>query len=159
MDKEKESVPLSAHKEELESIFFSLKEVDAEISNVESNVEEDDDKELEEDKASDKDPIETVEKDQRAALDKLSKVKKYKLSPMALQDLNIVGREMLGQHLRDISKQPPCSLDDPGLLFCTLWRFHIDCSHYEHSSTGNCLKSTLGVNSNSKMIPQSVIVS
>jgi hypothetical protein len=49
-----------------------------------------------EDEANDDDPMET-EEDQRAALNKLSKVKKYKISPMALKYLNIEGRAMLGQ--------------------------------------------------------------
>jgi hypothetical protein len=45
-------------------------------------------------------PIENEEA-QRAALNKLSQVKKYEISLLALQDLDVVGREMLGDDLKE----------------------------------------------------------
>jgi hypothetical protein len=103
-DKEKESVPLSAHKEELESVFFSMKESNAEIATVESILQEeeddDDDEEPVDDEANEEDPIKT-EEERRAALNKLSTVKKYKINPMALKDIDAEGRALLGDGLRD----------------------------------------------------------
>jgi hypothetical protein len=46
------------------------------------------------------DPMET-EEEQRAALNKLSTVKKYKINPMALKDIDAEGRALLGDGLRD----------------------------------------------------------
>lgn len=74
-----------------------MKEADAEMATVDSQL-ADDDKELVEDDTND--AIET-EEDRRAALNKLSKVKKYKICPIALYNLGVVGREMLGPGLRE----------------------------------------------------------
>jgi hypothetical protein len=105
-DKEKETVPLSAYEEELETIFFSLKTSDAVVSTIESNLDdsgdEDEDDDLLEDAADSEnmeEPIKT-EEECRAALNKLSTVKKYQISQMALQDLDVVGHAMLGPDLK-----------------------------------------------------------
>jgi hypothetical protein len=66
------------------------------------NVEEDNDDQDEDDielMEEQDDPIETEDK-RRAALNKLSTVKKYGICLLALQDLDLVGREMLGPDLK-----------------------------------------------------------
>jgi hypothetical protein len=72
------------------------------MSAGDANLEEDDDDEQRDDEINDDDePVET-EEERRAALNKLSTVKKYGISWPALQDLDIVGREMLGPDLREM---------------------------------------------------------
>jgi hypothetical protein len=102
-DKEKETVPLSAHEEELQSIFFSLKESDAvQLSTVNANLEENNDDEELDDETNDNDGQIETEEERRAALNKLSTVKKYGICQTALQDIDLVGREMLGTDFREV---------------------------------------------------------
>jgi hypothetical protein len=107
-DKEKETVPLTPDEEELHNIFFSMKASDEVVSNLEENDEEADDSHIEDDGSIGEeeggnditgDPIES-EEERRAALNKLSKVKKYGISQMAVLDLDVVGRELLGPDLK-----------------------------------------------------------
>jgi hypothetical protein len=107
-DKEKETVPLTPYEEELHNIFFSMKASDEVVSNLEENDEEADDSHIEDDGSIGEeeggnditgDPIES-EEERRAALNKLSKVKKYGISQMAVLDLDVVGRELLGPDLK-----------------------------------------------------------
>jgi hypothetical protein len=107
-DKEKETVPLTPYEEELHNIFFSMKASDEVVSNLEENDEGADDSHIEDDGSIGEeeggnditgDPIES-EEERRAALNKLSKVKKYGISQMAVLDLDVVGRELLGPDLK-----------------------------------------------------------
>jgi hypothetical protein len=99
-DKNKETVPLLAYKEELQSIFFSLKDLDT----VECQVDmEDEEKEGDEDKRIDDNadsPIEN-EEERRADLKKLSQVKKYEILLLALKDLDVAGHAMLASDLKE----------------------------------------------------------
>jgi hypothetical protein len=94
-DKKKETVPLLPYKEELQTIFFSLKDSNAVVYDLEDNEDNEDDNEdfTDEDdlvEESLEDPVENEEQ-RRAALNKLSKVKKYEISQLALQDLDVIG--------------------------------------------------------------------
>lgn len=118
-DREKETVPLSAYEEELENIFFTMKASDAVISPNESNLGVDDDEEPEdaddgedienvvEEDLNNNEAAETIEtEDERiAALKKLSNVKKYEVSQLAIRDLDVIGREMLGPNLKETRLQ------------------------------------------------------
>jgi hypothetical protein len=100
-DKEEETVQLSTHDEELETIFFCLMSSDAVVPAVNSNrIEEDDDEDNDKEPAVVDGALET-EEERRAALNKLSRVKKYSFNPMALKDLDVVGQAMLGPGLRE----------------------------------------------------------
>jgi hypothetical protein len=115
-NREKGTVPLSVHEEELETIFCSMKMSNAVVASADSTInsndqiEEDDDNEDDDEQLEDEDvpsinPVET-EEEWIAALKKLSQVKKYFLNLLALKDLNVIGREMLGQDMKETrSKQ------------------------------------------------------
>jgi hypothetical protein len=113
-DRDKETVPLSAYEEELQTIFFSLKSSDAIRSphyddnerdnddDSEDLLDDDNDEEMNDDNTDGMVVEQTeTEEDRVAALNKLSQVKKYAVSQMALLDLDVVGREMLGPNLKE----------------------------------------------------------
>jgi hypothetical protein len=82
-------------------IFFTLKDSDTVVSTV--NDTEDYDKESEDEETvedNSDDPVENEEA-RRAALNKLSQVKKCEILLLALQDLDVVGREMFGDDLKE----------------------------------------------------------
>jgi thymidylate synthase len=102
-------VPLTPYEEELHNIFFSLKASDEVVSNLEETEEEADDSDVDNDGSIEEDdggnkitkePIES-EEERRDALNKLSKVKKNEILQMAILDLDVVRREMLGPDLKE----------------------------------------------------------
>jgi hypothetical protein len=108
-DKEKETVPLTPFEEELHNILFSMKSSNKVVSNLEENEEEaddsnvDDDGSIEEDDGGNENAEEPIESEEelQAALNKLSKVKKYGISQMAILDLDVMGRALLGPDLKE----------------------------------------------------------